>query len=353
MLHVFQFLVRRSRSAEQNLLINRRRHHWCNTECRAAKDEFLKAKKQFRFSANEANKLALLDARKRFNLVKKRAKRHYNHTESKQMTHLSKSAPKQFWRHLNSYRKGKKVATQDVTLEDFAEHFKNLSNNKNSQQNSDSSDFENQNIDVEELDRPIFLSEIRYAISTLKRGKSPGFDGLLSNFFIDAKDFIASFLLKMYTVIFESAMYPESWTKGLIVPIHRKGDKGDPNNYRGITLISTFAKIFSLVLQNRLNSWCEANDIFNDFQFGFRNQRITSDCIFILHSLIQKVLKQNSKMYCAFVDYEKAFHTVVRDALWFKLIDSGVSSKMVKMIKSLYSKVLAAVKLQTDVSTFF
>ena len=52
-------------------------------------------------------------------------------------------------------------------------------------------------------------------------------------------------------------------------------------------------------------------------------------------------------MYCAFVDYEKAFDTV---ALWFKLVNSGVSCKMVK---SLYSKVLAVIKLQTDISSFF
>ena len=80
---------------------------WFNTECRAAKDEFLKAKRQFKSSGNDANKLAFLDARKRFNMVKMRAKRHYNHTESKGMTHLSKTAPKQFWRHTNSFRKGK------------------------------------------------------------------------------------------------------------------------------------------------------------------------------------------------------------------------------------------------------
>ena len=161
----------------------------------------MKAKRQFKLSANDANKLAFLDARKRFNMVKMRAKRQYNHTESKRMTHLSKTAPKQFWRHINSYRKGKKAATQDVTPEDFAEHFKNLSNNRNAQQNFESGEFENQNIEIEELDRPISLSEIRYAISTLKRGKSPGFDGLISDFFIDAKDFIAPFLLKMYNGI--------------------------------------------------------------------------------------------------------------------------------------------------------
>ena len=198
--------------------------------------------------------------------------------------------------------------------------------------------FENHNIEVEELDRPISPSEIREAVRTLKRGKSPGFDGLLSDFSLDAKDFIAPFLLKIYNKMFESAIYPESWAKGLIVPIHKKGDKGNPKNYCGLTLISTFAKIFSLVLRNRLNVWCGSNQIFNDFQFGFWNQNSISDCIFILHCLIQKVLKQNSKMYCAFVDYEKAFDFVVRDALWLKLVDSGVSCKMVKMITFLYSK---------------
>ena len=50
-------------------------------------------------------------------------------------------------------------------------------------------------------------------------------------------------MLKIYNKIFESAIYPEFWAKGLIVPIHKKGDKGNPNKYRGITLVSTFAKI--------------------------------------------------------------------------------------------------------------
>ena len=114
------------------------------------------------------------------------------------------------------------------------------------------------------------------------------------------------------------------------------------------------AKLFSLVLRNRLNSWCEDNYKLSEFQFGFRDGRSTSDCIFILHSLIQCVLKENAKLYCAFIDYEKAFDTVIRDALWFKLLDNGIlSSKLTRMLLSLYHKVLAAVKMQSDVSSFF
>ena len=90
-------------------------------------------------------------------------------------------------------------------------------------------------------------------MNPLKRGKSPGFDGSLNDFFIDAKVFIAQYFLRAYNQIFNDAVFPESWAKGLIVPIHIIGDTTDPNNYRGITLISTFAKMFSLILRNRLN----------------------------------------------------------------------------------------------------
>ena len=65
------------------------------------------------------------------------------------------------------------------------------------------------------------------------------------------------------------------------------------------------------------------------------------------------MLKENAKLYCAFIDYEKAFDTVIRDALWFKLLDNVINSKLTRMLRSLYHKVLAAVKMQSDVSRFF
>ena len=129
MIHAFQFFGKMVTVGGTKPPDKSKKAPWFNAECRAAEDEFLEAKRQFKFSANEANKLAFLDARKHFNLAKKRAKRHFNHIESKRMIHLSKTAPKQFWRHVNSYRKGKKAAAQDVTIVEFAEHFKNLSKN--------------------------------------------------------------------------------------------------------------------------------------------------------------------------------------------------------------------------------
>lgn len=59
--------------------------------------------------------------------------------------------------------------------------------------------------------------------------------------------FIAAFLVKIFNKIFQDGVYPTK-TKSIIVPINKKGDKYDPYNYRGISLISTMAKMFSLCL---------------------------------------------------------------------------------------------------------
>ena len=113
------------------------------------------------------------------------------------------------------------------------------------------------------------------------------------------------------------------------------------------------AKIFSLTLRTRLNKWCEDHNVLSDSQFGFRNSRSTTDCIFILHIIIQKILSQKSKLYCTYIDYEKAFDTVIRDGLWVKLFKCGISSKMIAILKSIYSVVKSCVRYCGDLSDFF
>ena len=104
-----------------------------------------------------------------------------------------------------------------------------------------------------------------------------------------------------------------------------------------------------------MNKWCESENVLNDSQYGFREGRSTADAIFILHSVIQKVLAKKSKLWCAFIDYQRAFDSVNRDALSFKLIESGISCKMTNMIKCIYNNVQSCVKLSNTMkmSDFF
>lgn len=78
---------------------------------------------------------------------------------------------------------------------------------------------------------------------------------------------------------------------------------------------------------------------------------LVSDAIFLLHAIIQKVLANNSRLWCIFVDYKRAFDTVNREALWEKLIMSGVSCKMIRMIKSIYENVQSCVRISNSMET--
>ena len=71
-------------------------------------------------------------------------------------------------------------------------------------------------------------------------------------------------------------------------------------------------KIYSHLLNNRLLELASKNNKLSDCQFGFQKNKSTVDCIFFFHSLISKILSQGDKLYCCFIDYQKAFDLINR-----------------------------------------
>ena len=99
------------------------------------------------------------------------------------------------------------------------------------------------------------------------------------------------------------------------------------------------------MLDNRLRKWAESNDIIHDCQYGFRQKRSTVDLVFILSSIVNKVIKQERrKLYCSFVDFQKAFDLVYRNGIWQKLLTYGASTKIVKMLRAIYQTVESCVR---------
>ena len=70
----------------------------------------------------------------------------------------------------------------------------------------------------------------------------------------------------------------------------------------------------------------------------------TIDNIFVLHGLISHILNTENKLYCAFIDFTKAFDYIVRENLWYKLIKLGIREKILTIMKSIYSNVKSRVK---------
>ena len=279
---------------------------------------------------------------------KRQVKIKFHANEKKKLSDLSKNNPRGFWNYINNLKRSKKNTDNNFDSQEFIDFFKNLCSGDNSASPNHESTQRDSILTVAELDRPFTVEEITKTIKCLNRNKSADFTGNVADFLIDGCSFLAPYLTIVFNKIFETGIYPSLWAEGVIVPIHKKGEKTNPANYRCITLVNILVKLFSLALRNRLNLWSENDNFFNSSQFGFRDKCSTVDCIFLLHTVIQKVFLNKRKLYCAFIDYEKAFDSINRHILWDKLINLGVSCKMVNMLRSMYSNVKSCILLMNE-----
>ena len=100
----------------------------------------------------------------------------------------------------------------------------------------------------------------------------------------------------------------------IIIPIHKKGDKTDCNNYRGVSLLPTTYKILSNILLSRLIPYSE--EIIGDHLYGFRRNRSTTDHTFCIRLILEKKREQNKAVHQLFIDFKKAYDSVRREALY-------------------------------------
>ena len=259
------------------------------------------------------------------------------------MVNLSKSDPKRFWQEFKRVKGREKVGNCN-----FYEHFKNLANRDTEIGQEGRGEVYGGNNDNnvggnDTLDRDIDLDDVEEAIQGLKRNKSAGPDQIINEFFLNASVELKLFLVILFNSILQLEYFPTAWAIGCITPVFKKGDKSNPNNYRGISVISCLAKLFTKIMNNRLNEWVEEEKVLSDVHYGFRKGRSTVDCIFIIQGLINIVLEKGFKLYVCFVDYKKAYDIIDRSCLFHKLTKEGVSSKVVNIYKDLYSKMKLSV----------
>ena len=123
------------------------------------------------------------------------------------------------------------------------------------------------------LGKPITPKEIHEQIAKLKTKKARGMESILSEMIKHGRYYLLPSLEKIFNDILNNGKFPTDWNIGVIKPIYKKkGDRRSPANYRGITLTSCLGKLFTSILQSRLNKYIEVHNIFNPEQFGFRRQ---------------------------------------------------------------------------------
>ena len=268
--------------------------------------------------------------------------------------------PKEYWKIIKSLKnKTEKDEIPEVLKDEevLIKHFQDQGK-PSSINNAFMIDIESQlkllenNIDFKaETDAPISCSEVNKVIRGLKLQKSAGPDRIINEIIKTSNQVIIKSIVKILNLILKTGIYPKSWKDSYIIALHKKGDKSDPNNYRGISLISNLPKIFNTVLNNRLIT---VDKQLNNCQFGFRENHRTADSIFILKSLINKYIhKNNKKIYACFIDLRKAFDSVWRTALLYKLCKMGVGKSFYRVIKQQYLNTKSSLKYKDHISDYF
>ena len=287
-------------------------------------------------------------ARREYKNLIKRKKKEYNDSLINKLLNSVKSQ-KDFWDTVKKVSRKKSQPSNDISVDDWFNHFKSVLDvdtveNPSSVEEDDSG--------PESLDRPITREEILLAIKKLKNGKSAGPDGLVGEFFKHAGSSTIDFLVKLFNYLFDAGVYPVHWTESIIMPLFKKGDINNVNNYRGISLCNISSKLYSTVVNNRLREWISDNNITGEQQAGFKKGYSTVDHIFTLMAAIQKQFVADRKLYVAFVDFEKAFDSISRNLLWPVLLKNGIKGKLYRCIKSMYENVKAKIRAGAVLSDY-
>jgi hypothetical protein len=141
-----------------------------------------------------------------------------------------------------------------------------------------------------ELHREIEIEEIHKYLRKAKNGKAIGIDGYPMEFRKELcrKENISKILVKLMNDIYETGDFPLGWKTSMLYMIYKgKGDKRNPANYKGISLLLMLSKAYTGVLARRLIDWIEKTGVISECQMGLRKGRRTVDNILILRTIIR------------------------------------------------------------------
>lgn len=312
--------------------------------------------------------------RNTFNTLKRRWKRYYNKHNMAVMLDEYKWNPRRFWKRF----KGSKHHEMVHDLRQWSQYWKSLYSGAEGDGLPDHvADFVSElceDVPLRDQHRatclnvPVTVEEVAKVLKRLKLGKAPGPDGILPEMLKEAivpcdraspsgpkvyRNVLLPVIHAIVKEVFQSGAFPSSWAEAAVSAVFKKGDRAVMDNYRGIAVGNVMGKVFSMILESRLDKWAESEGKRAEGQAGFRKGRRTIDQIFLLRHAIDKYKSQDKSLYCCFVDFRKAYDLVDRKVLMGRLAQMGIWGNMLVAIASMYQRVSMAARVDGVVGPRF
>ena len=197
------------------------------------------------------------------------------------------------------------------------------------------------------------MSEITAAIKLLKNKKAFGVDNVINEFFKYCNNDCLELIIDFFNIVLNTGYVPTEWCLGIICPLYKNKESVDyPDHYRGITFLSCTCKLFNACLNTRLFKYVD-DDILGKEQAGFRKGHSTIDHVFVLHLVIYLFQSVRKRVFCAFIDYQKAFDSVDSSLLWQKLLSYDINGKLLTVIRQMYNRAKSCIKKDNMISEYF
>ena len=196
------------------------------------------------------------------------------------------------------------------------------------------------------------MQELTDAICSLANGKTVGPDGVSVELFkitLNGDPALRRRLLDIVVRIRREGEVSQQWKDAIIMVLHKKKDRTECGDYRGISLVVHADKILLKIFARHLSEYCGRVGILPEGQSGFRPNRSTTDMMFVIRRLQELARKKRIPLYVCFIDLTKAYDSVDRTLLWTVLARFGVPQIMISAIRQFHDGMRACVQLDDRV----
>ena len=283
----------------------------------------------------------------------------------------------QFWRMLKRERTSGRVKVlsiknkQDKVVHDVSEiletwrsHFSELSTPMISDK-FDEDHFNRVTKEVHEFtkttdldmfsDVPFEYDEIAKGIEKLNSNKTPGYDEITKENLIAGGPKVTELLCLVFNLILTLEYVPENFRLGIQVPLYKGKNAStlETNSYRGITLLSTYNKLYEVVLWGRMSKWWEETSVVSRLQGACRRGYSCLHTALMLQEAIATLLETNPNVFVLYLDVRRAFDSVWVDGLFHRLYALGVTGRTWRILYKTYVNFRCRVRVNDDVSEWY
>ena len=187
--------------------------------------------------------------------------------------------------------------------------------------------------------------EVMKKLKELNQNKSPGQDNIHPRFLRETATQICKPLTSIFNRSIKEKSLPNSWKKAIITPIHKKGSKSIPDNYRPVSLTSVICKILEKLIRDQIMLYMKTYNLITDKQYGFMGGRSTVLQLLKILDDWTDSMDNGKSTEVIYMDFKKAFDSVPHRRLIYKIECLGIKDPILSWLRAFLENRRQAVRI--------